>query len=196
MRWIALLLAAVIALLLVPASGRPSAADQVPEGWFMAGSDPQDYTAGVVKGGSQDGKASAYLAATSGHPQGFGTLMQTFAADNYRAKRLRMSGNVKSEAVEGWAGLWMRVDGSQQPSLSFDNMQDRPIKGTTDWHRYDVVLDVPQEGTSISFGILLHGKGKVYFDNLAFEVVAPTVDTTDLRKKSPPPAPVNLNFEK
>ena len=34
-----------------------------------------------------------------------------------------------------WAGLWMRVDKGKD-MVAFDNMQDRPIKGTTDWQRY------------------------------------------------------------
>jgi hypothetical protein len=196
MRLIRWLTTPVLGVLLVFGCALPSAADQLPEGWFMAGSNPQDYGAGVAKGVSQEGKASAYLAATAIEPRGFGTVMQTFAADGYRAKRVRMSAFVKSEGVEGWAGLWMRVDGSQQQSLSFDNMQDRPIKGTGDWHRYDIVLDVPQESTNVSLGILLHGKGKVYLDNVAFETVASTVETTDLKRKQPPAAPFNLNFEK
>jgi hypothetical protein len=41
---------------------------------------------------------------------GFGTLMQDFRAKQYVGKRVRFSAFVKSENVEGWAGLWMRVD--------------------------------------------------------------------------------------
>jgi hypothetical protein len=171
-------------------------ADQTPEGWFLAGSHPQDYGAGTTSSVSQEGKASAYLASKTPQPEGFGTLMQTFGADSYRGGRLRMTGFVKAETVDGWAGLWMRVDGPQQQSLGFDNMQDRPIKGTGDWQRCHVVLDVPQESTQIAFGILLNGGGKVYLDNVAFEVVPSSVPTTDLRKKSLQSVPKNLNFEK
>jgi hypothetical protein len=196
MRLVALLGTAILALVHVFVSGRPSAADQPPAGWFMAGSHPQDYTAGVSTAQRQQGRASAYLAATAIAPQGFGTLMQTFAADSHRAKRLRMRGYVKSEAVEGWAGLWMRVDGRQQPALAFDNMQGRPIKGTSDWQPYDIVLDVPEESTAISFGILLHGKGKVFLDEVTFDVVPSTVQTTSLTAKAQPAVPINLDFEK
>ena len=50
---------------------------------------------------------------------------------------------VKSNEVEKYAGLWMRVDGQQNQVLSFDNMQNRPFRETTDWKKYEVVLDVP-----------------------------------------------------
>jgi hypothetical protein len=34
----------------------------------------------------------------------------------------------------------MRVDKGKD-MIAFDNMQDRPIEGTTDWQRYDAVLN-------------------------------------------------------
>ncbi len=36
----------------------------------------------------------------------------------------------------------MRVDKGPK-MLAFDNMQDRPIKGASNWQRYAVVLEVP-----------------------------------------------------
>lgn len=186
----------VVVSLLLSASLASVLVAQVPEGWFLAGSHPQDYSVGTTNAVSREGKTSAYLASKAQQPEGFGTLMQTFSAYSYRSKRLRMIGSAKAEAVDSWAGLWMRVDGPEKTSLSFDNMQDRPIKGTLDWQPYAIVLDVPQESTAVAFGILLHGRGKVYLDDVRLEVVPSTVATTDLMKKQPPSAPVNLSFEK
>ena len=107
----------------------------------MAGSDPQDYELGIDPNAVRNGKHSGYLKAKGAEPRGFGTMMQKFKANDYLNKRMRFSAFVKSEGIEAWAGLWMRVDGPQQGSLRFDNMQNRPIKGTTDWHKYDVVLE-------------------------------------------------------
>jgi hypothetical protein len=39
----------------------------------------------------------------------------------------------------------------------FDNMDDRPIKGDSEWQQYAVVLDVPSEATALAYGILLSG---------------------------------------
>ncbi len=86
--------------------------------------------------------------------------MQVFQATDSLNKRMRLSAWVRSEGIESWAGLRMRVDGQQHGSLSFDNMQNRPIKGTTDWHRYEVVLDVPAESVAIAFGLLLTSPAK------------------------------------
>ena len=57
-------------------------------------------------------------------------------------------------------------------------MQGRPIKGTTDWQKYEVVLDVPQESVAIAFGILLTGKGQAWLSEVQFEEVGAEVPTT------------------
>ncbi|MCA9492492.1 MAG: hypothetical protein KC621_21310 [Myxococcales bacterium] len=54
--------------------------------------------------------------------------------------------------------------------LSFDNMQERPIRGTQDWTRHEIVLDVPTGATNIAFGILVAGKGTVWIDRGAESV--------------------------
>jgi hypothetical protein len=117
----------------------------------------------------------------------------------YLNKRVRMTGYVKSENVTTWAGLWLRVDepGSQQP-LSFDNMSDRPIKGTTDWTKYEIVLDVPSNASLIAYGALLGGTGQIWFDRITIEVVSDSVPVTGSanRKKSATlNEPTNLDFE-
>ena len=86
---------------------------------------------------------------------------------------------MKSQGVADWAGFWLRVDqeGSEQ-SLSFDNMHDRPIKGTTDWKKYEIVLDVPNNASNIAFGALLAGTGQIWFANINFEIVDNSVPTT------------------
>ena len=60
----------------------------------------------------------------------------------------------------------MRVDDSPQ-TVEFDNMQDRPLKGTGGWKKFEVVLDVPQDASGIFFlrscffGVLLDNAGEV-----------------------------------
>src|SRR5690606_11599521 len=47
--------------------------------------------------------------------EGFVSVAQSFAASDYRSKRVRFSALVKSESIEGWGGLWMRVDEEGRP---------------------------------------------------------------------------------
>jgi hypothetical protein len=170
---------------------------QVPKGWFMAGSKPSEYESSVDNGNAYGGQPSAYLRSKKAEvKEGFGTLMQMFTAENYIGKRIRYSAYVKSENVERWAGLWMRVDGKQgQPPLAFDNMQERPIKGTSAWRNYEVVLDVPDGATNVAFGILVDGPGTVWINNAKFEEVSNSIPTTD-QTKVRPKGPTNLGFDK
>ena len=168
---------------------------QVPSGWILRGSHPADYQAGVSPAVAHSGQASGYIKSRTTRPRGFGTLMQTYKADQYRGKRLRMSAYVRSERVSKWAGFWMRVDGPRGNVLSFDNMQSRPIKGKCDWNKHAIVLDVPKESAAIAFGVLLAGQGHVWVDDFEFEVVGPEVPTTGGPLPAYPEHPRNLGFE-
>lgn len=166
-----------------------------PEGWILTGLAPEDYEAGLDSKIVHTGMLSGFLKSKSKDAKSFGTLMQQIKADHYRGKRLQFSAFVKSENVKDWAGLWMRVDHFSE-TLAFDNMMNRPIKGTNEWNRYSVVLDVPSNSDLIAFGVLLNGDGHVWMDGLRFETVDESVPTTDSDLvENLPEEPVNLNFE-
>lgn len=165
-----------------------------PQGWFLAGNRPADYDTGVDAQAVYGGQPSAYLKSKAPAIDGFGTLMQSFKAEEYLGKRLRFSAFVKTEAVADWAGLWMRVDSPKGP-LAFDNMMSRPIKGTTAWQNYEVVLDVPAGATGIAFGILLHGTGSAWINSVKMEAVGMGIPTTGARTLPRPDAPENLALE-
>jgi len=109
---------------------------KTPSGWYAAGSNPSEYEMGIDNSIFQNGQACAYIKSKSPKENQFGTLMQTISAENYLGKRLMLSGYIKSEDVKVWSGMWMRIDGENNRQLGFDNMQDRAIKGTTDWKKY------------------------------------------------------------
>jgi hypothetical protein len=172
-----------------------------PDGWRLTGQNPADYETGVDAANPYNSRPSAFLKSkTIG--EGFATLMQPFSATQYRGKRVRFSAWVKSENLTDWAGLWMRIDGPAQggtpPVLAFDNMENRSIKGTTPWTKYDVVLDVPQAGNTISIGILQGGPGQVWMNSAEFAVVGPATTVTGAPPAVPPlpDAPRNLTLDK
>jgi len=163
--------------------------------WFMAGSYPQDYEQGIDSSVTYHEKNSGYLKAKVLQPEGFGTLMQMFKADLYRNKRMSFSALVKSEGVEKCAGLWMRVDGPKgEKPLSFDNMHNRPIQGTTGWQQYRITLEVPQESINIAFGILLEGKGQVWLNDVQFKEGRADEITASTPLVEYPGQPGNLDF--
>lgn len=171
-----------------------------PIAWFSAGSKPKSYEMGIEKGAGQNGKNAASIKSIDKTIDGFGTLMQQCNPNKYLGKRIKMTDFVKTENVSGWAGFWLRVDqaGSRQP-LSFDNMGDRPIKGTTDWTKYEITLDVPNTASLIAYGALIDGTGQIWFDNITFEVISdfvPSTGSTNIKKSPTVDEPTNLDFEK
>ena len=165
------------------------------DGWFLSGNKPNSYKIGVDKSVYNTGSCSAFLESTDKNINGFGTLMQTCLADDYLGKRVKMTAYIKSENVSDWAGMWLRVDSKEQgKSLSFDNMQDRAIKGSQDWTKCEIILDVPQESATLNFGVLLSGTGKVWFDGISFEVVNKMETETTGSRSSVNKKPTNLDF--
>ena len=204
----------------------PQAGPEIPQGWFAAGDMPDSYEMGVVEiqtstsiqmqkiiTQNKDFASSnrvATIKSIDKKIKGFGTLMQNCQSGNYLGKRVRMSGYMKTENVNKWAGFWFRVDGKRMGDvLAFDNMYDgkknRSIKGTSDWTKYEIVLDIPSSATNLAYGALLGGTGQIWFDNITFEIVDNSVSTTGYtndKKESQAPEkiyyanPTNLDFEK
>ncbi|MFV0304439.1 MAG: multiprotein-bridging factor 1 family protein [Moheibacter sp.] len=167
---------------------------QVIDNWFLTGSKKESYTIGLDKSVYKTGNSSAYIESKDEKIKGFGTLMQSCSAENYLGKRVKMTAYIKSKDIKNRAGMWMRVD-SRQPkkTLSFDNMKERPIKGTTNWTKYEIILDVPEESGMLNYGVLINGTGKVWFDNVRFEIV----DKASVKSTSKPvklKKPTNLDF--
>lgn len=154
------------------------AASGVPKGWFPAGSHPQNYEMRIDTVMKHSGKAGAYIKFIGEKAEGFGTLMQIFKADDYRGKRVRLSAWMKTENADS-AQLWMRLDGDKR-MLGFDNMDSRPVTGTTEWKKYDMTLDVPEATVNIAFGAFVIKKGQAWVDDYQFEVVGPEVATTNM----------------
>lgn len=192
---------------------------KVPEGWIKAGSKPDEYDMGTDPGKGMNGNNAATIASIRRRINGFGTLMQNFDPEMYRGKRIRLTGYIKAVDVENWAGLWLRVDGKTasksvtttikesnsgdkltskvtnseaRKTLAFDNMYNRPITGTVNWTKCEIVLDVPDSATNIAFGALLNGTGQIWFDQLKFDTVGKGIPTTSNKNK----VPTNIDFGK
>lgn len=170
---------------------------ELPVGWCLSGSRPQDYEAGIDSSTAHSGTRSAYLKHAVENPKEFSTLMQEFSPEEYLGKRLRMSAWLKTTNVADWASLWLSVYGKEgRINVSFDNMCNRKIIGTNDWTKCQIVLEIPTEATKLGFGAILGGKGELWVDDYEFDVVDDDVPVTDCpcseRNRG---TPRNLDFE-
>lgn len=94
---------------------------------------------------------------------GFSTLTKMLPID-VRGGQVELRGFLRLEAVEGFAGLWLRIDGEGR-TLEFDNMKRRGLNGTRDWTEYSIVLPLNPAGQRLYFGFLLTGTGKAWADD-------------------------------
>jgi len=173
-----------------------SVAKGIAAGWTLGGSNPRDYEVTQDNNEVYSGYFSSSLKSVVNRPQGYVTLMQTIKSDKYKGERVSFSGYIKSKFVSDWASLWMRVDDVLGRPLSFDNMSDRPIVGSSDWAKYEIVLDVPVNSSEISFGVLLDGKGQIWFDKFELKIAGTSSPVTDqLKNKVIKAEPSNLDFE-
>lgn len=115
----------------------------IPVGWFATGKAPEDYSMELDSTSCHSGTRCAVIRAVKDPPRAFATLAQQFLPKDFLGKRVRLSSWIRTEEVGNWCGLWMRVDGPER-TLAFDNMQSRPIRGTTSWTLHQIVLDVAE----------------------------------------------------
>jgi erythromycin esterase-like protein len=100
-----------------------------------------------------------------------GVATGTLPAALARGKRVRYTAWVRTDAVDGFAGLWMRADGPDGEVLAFGNMAETGPRGTTPWTQHTLELDIPAETQNINFGMLMQGTGgSAWFDDLSVEV--------------------------
>jgi hypothetical protein len=161
------------------ASDAACPADTKAFNWFISGSSPSLYQGGHDPTTTCSGAPSVSLKSVSkASSSDFATMMTTQNAASFVGKRVRFRGWARTDSLDTWAGLWMRVDRPNQQMGAFDNMANRPIKGTTPWTQYDVVLDIAPDAVDIAFGILLSGNGATWLDGVDVAIVDDSVPVT------------------
>jgi hypothetical protein len=195
-------------------STAPSALDidpGFPTSWAPVGTNSPTYVVGTDRVTTHGGHVSLGIAGTDTSRLRFAGVGQAIKPDNYRGKRVRLSAWVRNENTAGTdIGLWMRIDG---PGVTegFDNFSSRPLLGTSDWHKVEIILDVPNDALGITFGALMSGRGQLLVDDMQFEIIPATGLTTNLLAgftdsgldpaavasfyATRPTTPTNLDFE-
>lgn len=133
---------------------------KIPTGWYLQG-DSDKYTLTQDSLVFISGKYSLGIDLLK---ENTSVILAQQILPKYTGKKITLKGYIKTENLEGaGAGLWLRID----PQLEFDNMNDRPVKGTTGWQEYEITLPYdPEKMTGVAFGALLRGRGKVWVDDL------------------------------
>ena len=143
-----------------------SSSNGYPINWFAGG---KGYKAVVDSNEFYSGHKSLRIFKIS--KGNFGLTRSTFPSDQAKGKHISFTGYIKTRDVKyGYAGLWWRVDGKNGQIIGYANTSDKGAKGTTDWTKYKIELDVNKNATNINFGVILSGDGTAWFDDLNIKV--------------------------
>lgn len=172
-------LTAAIAVALL-ATGLSAAPASLPQGWIQTGEGTalQSCKTGVRDAVGAPTPKVFQIECGSGLT-GFVTVMQTISATRYAGHRVRLRAQVHGQG-NGQMQLWMRADSPDKMGVAFDNMADRPLRGTFSWRSADVVLDVPADATQLAFGYLQIGSGVAEATQYDLQIVPPSVPVTGL----------------
>ncbi len=151
----------------VPESGK-----KLPLNWFEWGKGYEITTDSVTV---HTGKKSIRLKPGTNMETAFGCAVTEIPA-HYGTGSIVLTGYLKTENVDGYAGLIMRIDG-ENGALRFDNMNARGVKGTSDWKKYSIDLDLPEQAKAIYVGVIMKGSGVVWADNFHVSINGADVAT-------------------
>jgi hypothetical protein len=167
-------LAADPPVLVNPAFDRADPATGAPAGWSVAGDAKNvrvECEAACVlhvhgdDGGAQD--AAVY---------------QTVAPGGAAGHRLILSGRIRSERIDGHAGLMVRVIGDAG-ELGVQQGEAAAPDRAGEWRKVEVAVPVPANATGLIIVAGLHGKGDAWIDRLALKVD----DSVTVAAVTPPP---------
>ncbi len=147
------------------------------EGWTFMEGPPQHFDWGIDTNMVSQGNPSFFVKTKEGVSKGKGVLQQAFLADEYRGKRLRLSGLLKTENVEGGTALSLQIEGVNE-TLRPANAQEHALQGTHNWIRRELEVEVPQASISVGLGLLFLGRGQVWLSDVQLEVVDEDLSTS------------------
>lgn len=140
------------------------------------------------------GRAAARIDRNSSSIAEFSAFSRRLDAD-FAGDTLELRGWLRTQNVDGHAGLWLREDAKGGGVVEFDNMEDRKLQGTTAWTEYRVSLPLDSKARTIVFGGLLTGTGTVWLDEIRLLVDGKPVAEAPRIVRKPPPAELDREFD-
>ncbi len=160
-----------LALILIPTAQAANPPIGVVDFESGYGSAPNQWGGGPISTIEADsvifhsGKLSARIRRSALSEGAFTAVNYSLPADR-SGLTIELRGWLKSEDVDGWFGLWLRLDGAAG-SVGFDNMQSWQLKGTTDWTEYRIALPLATNARTLVLGALMSGTGTLWADDLS-----------------------------
>lgn len=158
-----------------------------PKGWYVWGRETHKVMVDKTIYHSKPTSFSVMSLTNSGRG---GFTQSNLSSDDYKGKKVKLSGYFKTKDVPH-AFIWFFAKDDKKNTLKEEDMY---IKGSKeyDWTPFEIIMKVPSNSKTVSFGINLGKQGQMWVDDIKFEIVPKdTPEKTDsfISKKRP----VNLS---
>jgi len=157
------------------------AKDEIPEGWHKD-SNGAEYEVSIDKTIFRSApKSYSIKSSESATPESGCELFQTFDADKFLGKRIRISLFAKGD-IKNYSLLYLCVGSKGRVIRGVNEL----ITSSVDWKNYTVVIDVAENVTYFRYGVTLSGRGQIWFDDLNIEIVGKDVPEKNVYFPTPP----------
>jgi hypothetical protein len=175
----------MLALTIIPGLAAPVT------GWIFSQS-----AAGNYEEGAEDAGAVRTVRPVLPRPDGYAALTRTYPAGDFRSRRIRLAGRLKTEDAQGIEIVVSAVSG-EAADIARLALSDGRSAGTADWRRYEMVVDIPDGAQRLVVGVQTSGKGTVWIRDFSLEVVDSAVPVTARasRWNMPQSRPENTSFD-
>lgn len=114
--------------------------------------------------------------------------------NGYRGETLILEGYVKTKDVKNGYALFELELKKGTEVVSYNNMQDKKITGTTEWQKYKI--EVPLiESDSIYINAYLVGEGQAWFDDFTVSIDGIKIQDLTFKKNEPYKAELDHEFD-
>jgi tetratricopeptide (TPR) repeat protein len=142
-------------------------------GWYRAGSGRPLIDPEVVQEDCIEGQRCILLPAVDNPPQNwFNTIGVQLDATPYFNQKVRFRAAVRTESAEARPQIWLRVDRDKYPKdQDYSYFHNSGDINTISWAYHSIVGTVSPDSKIILFGVVTHGKARVWVDDVTFEIV-------------------------
>lgn len=149
-----------------------------PRGWVKDGN-VDHYEITMVPDGHNGKNAVTIKSSSTTIKSHSASIWQNSLPTNFIGHRVKMTAFLKCQNVLDTAGLWFNVLNSPTQVLETDEYF---LTKTTDWKKFEIVLDIPKGTSNLNYGAFLSGTGQLWFSDIHFEIVDKSIASTS--KKS------------
>jgi hypothetical protein len=147
-------------------------------GWFVpAMENATGSLAEIRRKGCRSNVGCAVLIAPATAPDSPGQLIQSFSAAAYRGKKVLLRAWVKVEAGApgDHAQIYLQVTGlNRRPGLHAERDLRADLTNLPGWTSCEIEGLVDRDAQFLDFGFRAYGRGRVWIDDVSFEVVSGT----------------------